>query len=145
MDQVIVDASVGIKWFFQEHDSEKAILLLDRFQRGEIKMIVPEIFYSEVASSYWKKVRKKLASVSQAIESLDRIIGLSVTKYSDFELADVGLENALRFGISVYDGLYLALAEIYLAPLITADKVLYNACSRRFDFIELLENVHVKD
>ncbi len=141
MDQVIVDASVGFKWFFEEEDSGKAILLLERFQKNEIKIIVPEIFYSEVANTYWKKVKKKLISVKQAMEFLDHIASLSLAKYSDFELADVGLENALRFNISAYDGLYLALAEIYLAPLITADTTLYNACRDRFDFIELLQDV----
>ncbi len=141
MNQVIVDASVGVKWLFQEHDSSQAISVLHRFQRGEIKIIVPEIFYLEVANTCWTKAKKKLATVKQVIDSLDRINDLSLIKYSDQELADVALENSLRFNTSVYDSLYLALAEIYLAPLITADEALYNACRDRFDFIELLQDV----
>ncbi len=141
MNPIIVDASVGVKWLFQEPDSHQAISLLNRFQRREIKIIVPEIFYLEVANTCWTKAKNKLASVKQVIDSLDRINDLSFIKYSDRELADVALENALRFAISVYDGLYLALAEIYLAPLITADEALYHACRGRFDFIELLQDV----
>lgn len=62
-------------------------------------------------------------------------------RYADFELADVALENALRFNISAYDGLYLALAEIYVAPLVTADETLLQACRGRFDFIESLKDL----
>lgn len=135
---IIVDASVGAKWFFKEEGSEKAAVLMHRFKAGKIKIIVPEIFYAELANICWKRVWKKLALVDDAIKALDYAVEMRIQRWSNHELSDVALENALSFHISVYDGLYLALAEIYLAPFVTADGVLFKACQKKFDFIEYL-------
>lgn len=140
MKQWVVDASVGAKWFFEEALQEKALHLIEGAKQNLITLIVPEFFYIELASVCRKRVRGKKISVGDALDALDRIVGLPLTKYSDAELSDVALENALRFGISVYDGLYLALAEIYVAPLVTADEILLKACKGRFDFIESLQD-----
>ena len=142
METLVLDASVGIKWFFEEEESDKAALLMDAIEKKAIEVMVPEIFYPEFASTCWKKVKKKVATLAWAIEALDRVTALSLKKYSDFELADVALENTLRYKISIYDALYLALAEIYAVPLITADEFLLKACRGRFDFIEPLSEVH---
>ena len=143
MDSFILDASVGIKCLFTEELTEKAKSLLLKFKQNKIKIIVPELFYSEVANTCWLKSRKKLITPAEAIEGLDYLAGLPFKRYSDFELADVALENALRFNISAYDGLYLALAEVYVTPLVTADDALLKACRGRFDFIESLSEFSV--
>lgn len=41
-------------------------------------------------------------------------------------------DQALRFGCSLYDGLYLALAEMAQCPLVYADQRLRNALGSRF-------------
>lgn len=140
-DTFVLDASVGAKWFFQEELEERALRLKEGFQNKEIKVIVPEIFFAELANACWKRVQRKLISIEDAVMHLDIMMKLPLKVYSIRELADVALENALRFGISVYDALYLSLAEVYVCPLITADKALFKACRRRFDFIEFLGNI----
>lgn len=141
MSRFIFDASVAVKWFFEEKLSEKAKQFLILLNDGKIEIVVPEFFYLEFANVCWKKFKMGLVSVTQALRALDDIVELSLTRYSDYELSDVALENALRFNISAYDGLYVALAEIYVAPLVTADKALLKACQGRFDFIEPLSEV----
>ncbi|MBI3999283.1 MAG: hypothetical protein HY351_01590, partial [Candidatus Omnitrophica bacterium] len=59
----------------------------------------------------------------------------------DKELADVAVENAIQYEVTVYDGLYVALAEIYVAPLVTADNGILKALKNRFDFILPLEEI----
>ena len=140
MNQYTLDASVGAKWLFDEELSEKAVLLLQELKQNKIEIIVPELFYVELGSICWSKVKRKQSALEYAVEGLDKILGFTLKTYPDQELADVALENALRFGISVYDGLYLALAEIYVAPLVTADEILLKACEGRFDFIESLQD-----
>jgi len=140
--EFILDASVGVKWLFKaEEGADRAALFIEKFERKEIKIYVPEFFYIELANACWVKVRKRLADIDSVVEGLDRILALSLTPYPDTELADVALENSLRFNISAYDGLYLALAEIYVAPLVTADERLLEICRGRFDFIESLHGV----
>lgn len=141
MEPFIIDTSVAIKWVFDENLSEKARGFLPLFESRKIELIVPEFFFSEFASVCWKKFRMKLASAAQAIRALDHVMNLSLTKYSDYELSDVALEHALLYKLSVYDGLYLALAEIYAAPLVTADKTLLRVCQGRFNWIESLQAI----
>ncbi len=135
MDSFVIDASVGVKWFFNEESSKQARNLIQRFERKEIKLIVPEFFYAELANVFRRRVRQKEIGIKSALEAFDALIAYSFDRYSDHELSDVALENALRLGISIYDALYIALAEIYVSPLITADEVLTRACRTRFDFI----------
>lgn len=144
MNTFILDASVAAKWLFEEEDSAQAVSLMELFEEKRIKILVPEIFYSELANTCWKKVKQGSSTIERAVEILDRIMELPFERCSGYELSDVGLENALRFNISVYDGLYLALAEIYLAPLVTADQKLLEACQKRFDFIESLRNLKLE-
>jgi predicted nucleic acid-binding protein len=138
MDILILDASVGAKWFFKEEMWEKATLLMEHVTEEEVRIVVPEIFYSELANTWWRRVKRKIVSVDDAIQALGTVMNLSLERYPDWEIVDIALENSLRFKISIYDSLYLALAEIYLAPLVTADEILYKTCRSRFDFIEFL-------
>lgn len=140
----ILDASVAAKWFFEEEMTEQSLPFKRRLELQEIRIVVPEFFYSEVANLCWKRVRKKQIPVDKAIARLGLLMDLPFEAYSDRELSDVALEHSLRFAIPVYDGLYLALAEIYAAPLITADKALFQVCRGRFDFIEYLGDVREK-
>lgn len=139
MNPYVVDTSVAVKWVFEEKGSENAALFLEEFEQKKIQIIVPEFFYCELASACLNKFLRKLATFGEADERLARVADLPLTTYPDRELADVAFENAVRLNISVYDALYLALAEIYVAPLVTADGALLKACRGRFDFIESLE------
>ena len=137
----IVDASVGTKWFFEEVHQDRAIRLLERFRKGEIRLVVPEIFYVEMASMCWNRVDRRFIGVERALEVMDSVTGFSVERYPDHELADVAMTNALQFGITVYDELYVALSEIYVAPLVKADEQLLKVLSKRFDFICPLRDI----
>jgi predicted nucleic acid-binding protein len=143
METFVVDASVGVKWLFPEEMTENANVLKERLNFGKARIVVPEIFYAEVASACWKRVRRKRILSVEAMRALDLAASFPLKKYSDFELADVGLEHSLRLGVSVYDGLYLALAEIYVSPLVTADEMLYRACEGKFEFIEFLGEIKI--
>lgn len=136
-----MDASLGAKWYFDEEMREEADLFRKRLENREIALIVPEIFYPEMASVCRKKFQLREITSLEALEIFGEVQRLPLTKYSDAELADVALENALRFGISVYDGLYTALAELYVTPLVTADRELFEKCKDRFEFIEYLGDI----
>lgn len=138
MKQCVIDASVAAKWLVEESQKKEAGVLLAELCQNQREVIVPEFFYSEIANICWKWVRRKMMEVKDAIKALDFVLSLPLKRYPDQELADVALENALRLNVSVYDGIYIAVAEIYVAPLITADEALLRACRGRFDFIEPL-------
>lgn len=135
MKACVVDASVGAKWFFNEELNEQSRSLISRLEKREIDLIVPEIFYVELANVFRKRVQRKEITAPDAIRAFDLLSSFSLKRYSDHELSDVALENAIQLGISVYDAIYISLAEIYVTPLVTADNELIKACKGRFDFL----------
>lgn len=141
MKTYIVDASVGVKWFFDEEGKEMADYLIEQLQTGCFKLVVPEIFYLEFASVCLKKNRRGLIKQSDTFKIFERMAELPLERYSDHELSDIALENAAQIGLGLYDATYIALAEIYASPLVTADQNLIRACRNRFDFILPLEEL----
>src|SRR5215203_1551749 len=118
MSVVVLDASVAAKLYVREPDSDLAQSLLDR----EFNFLVPDIFFSEVANAIRKQHREHgqldAASVRLAIDDLLMIGAEPVTSPV---LLPRSLEIALSLNHSIYDGLYLALAERVQTVLVTAD------------------------
>lgn len=135
MQTFVVDASVGAKWYFEEESQDIALTLLARAKNKEIKLIVPGLFYLEVGNICWKRFRRRIIQFDDAVAVLDKISRLPMERHSDHELAAAALENAIRFDIPIYDGIYVALAEVYVAPLVTADEGILRATKGRFDFV----------
>ena len=135
METYIVDASVGTKWFFKEESSAVAENLIRQVEAREIRAVVPDLFYAELANIFWKRFQRRQIKATAGLNAFDVLMGFKLERYSDYELSDVALENAVQLGISAYDAVYVSLAEIYAAPLVTADHALIKACKNKFDFI----------
>ncbi|MGC8578222.1 MAG: hypothetical protein ACP5M7_09575 [Thermoproteota archaeon] len=72
MPTVVVDASVVVKWFVEEENSDKAIKIRDKYIEGEIKLIAPEIITFEVLNAlYYKKLfsESEMKEISEALNS----------------------------------------------------------------------------
>jgi len=142
MKTYAVDASVAVKWFLEEEDQDIAVRLADQFEENKIRLVVPDFFFVEMANVFWSKTAGNLLKVSEGIVMMDKLMELGLKRYSDHELSDVALENALHLDISVYDAMYVSLAEIYTAPLVTADLDLIKACRRKqFHWIAPLQDL----
>lgn len=139
MNKIILDASVGLKWFLNEIYRTESIKLMGDIQGKRLSAIVPFSFYTECANALWEKTRKKIVLFEEAHEALEEIRKLPLREHLHENLEDVAYDNACLYDITVYDALYISLAEIYNAPLVTADDKLINAC-KGFPFIE-----HLKD
>ena len=115
---LIPDASVGLKWYVPESDSEAAARLLDlRFA-----LHVPAYFFTEAASVLQRKVAVD-QTLSEA-EALDvyRLLGtVPVTVHPTEGLLEDALRHGIRYRRPVYDSLYLVLAEACGGRVVTAD------------------------
>jgi len=117
---LVLDASVAVKWFNVEPLREKALIIRDRYVNGEIELIAPDLLYYEVANALRYNPRFGIEEVKSALKALE---DLSIITYDfDGELREKAVELAYRFGITIYDAAYVALAVIRNAPLYTADK-----------------------
>ena len=142
MKILIVDASVAAKWFLREAQHEIASELRRAADNDDLKLLVPEVFYLEMGSIFRKKVKEGLLKPQDALETFARLEEISMDRYSDKELAEVSLEIALKYEISVYDAAYVGLASACGAPLVTADEVLLKKCRKHgFEYIRALRDL----
>lgn len=129
MKAAVVDASVAVKWVIAEAHSDRALLVL----RQAMTLHAPSHWLAEAANALWAKV--SVHHVLSAAEMRTRLGFLSSLPIIVAPLPDlVGMAGdlSLDLGLTVYDTLYLALAEKVGAPLITADRKLHERASARF-------------
>ena len=118
--EVVVDASVVVKWFVEEEGSDKALRLRDKYIDGEISIIAPELIIFEVLNALYYK---RLFSESEMKEISEALEAYSFTLYSlKGEYAEKTVETAVENGITIYDASYVALAMIRDTYMYTADE-----------------------
>jgi predicted nucleic acid-binding protein len=126
----VLDASVIVKWFSKEENSDKSVEIRNRFVNREVFIVCPDLVLYEVANAlrYNKVLEEK--DIKDAIESIyDLEIDIIVpTK----EIMTKAIEFAKKFNITVYDAIYVSLADILNAKLITADEILIKKCKTGF-------------
>jgi predicted nucleic acid-binding protein len=119
MKFVILDACVAVKWYVRENDSERAQQLIDE----GLLFLVPDIFFSEVANALRKHCQEDrqldAASVRLAVDDL---LVIGIEPVSSTVLLPRATEIALALAHPIYDCLYLALAERWSIPFVTADE-----------------------
>ena len=119
MGNVVVDASVVVKWFVEEEQTKEALEIRDGHIEGKVKIIAPELMPFEVLNAlHYKRLFKtaELAEISDALEAYSFELRPLRGEY-----ARLTLEVAEESRLTVYDAAYIALAEIEGAELITAD------------------------
>ena len=117
----VIDASVVVKWFMDEEYSDRALELLFQHGRGEIILVVPEFCFLEIMNV----LRYKRKDIQALAETNKNLWGyqLHVEKVDAF-LLEKACVLALKYDLTVYDAVYLAIAQLYGTYLITADKKL---------------------
>jgi predicted nucleic acid-binding protein len=120
---IVIDASVAAKWFFQEEHSDAALDLLG----NPFDLKAPDFLYLELESLLCKRTRRKELSIEEALEMDIEIRSMPISSYPLAELRERAFELALETRSSIYDCLYLALAEALEAPMVTADRKFFQA------------------
>lgn len=130
MSLLVVDASVAAKWILppvRETLTEEAVQLLGRYEQGQLRFIVPDFFWAELANVLWKAVRQGRLSKAGAAVGLAEMKDRNLPTVPSVSLLDEAFRIATAYDRSVYDSLYVALALISKGQLITADAKLANA------------------
>jgi predicted nucleic acid-binding protein len=122
MSLLVVDASVGLKWFIPEVQSAAA----RRLRASGNELHVPSLFDLEFASILWKKIRRSELSRPEADVILAKLLSLPLTRHPDAGLIASAFDFADRTGQTVYDCIYLALALQLAGRFVTADQRFFN-------------------
>ncbi len=120
----VIDASVVIKWYTTEADSDAATDLL----YAEENFLAPDLLFAECASILAKFVRRGTMTAARALEIIVILMEGPFTVVANRQIADDALQIALSTSgnVTPYDASYVALAVRMNTRLITADRKLFN-------------------
>ncbi len=119
---IVLDASVAASWFFSDESDEltrtSAELVLAE------TALVPSIFPAELTNALLFAHRKGRIPKDGLRGALQRVQQLPVRIESvGFDLT-TEIDLAARYGLTIYDAMYLALAARYRVALLTRDNAL---------------------
>jgi predicted nucleic acid-binding protein len=118
----VVDASVAIKWFVPERLSDAA----GRLQHPSHRLSVPAFFWLEIGNVLAKKIRRGELTGEEGDYVLKELHHLPLQRHADDRLFRPAYALALQTQRSLYDCLYLALAEVIDGRMVTADRKFYS-------------------
>ena len=120
----VLDASVAVKWFAEraEADRDRALAIRARHIAGRVRLFVPWSFPLEVANAIRLGHRFSEADVIAAVQALDDL-RLDIEAI-DFNLLRKTVAIAFAYKLTIYDAVYVAVAEAVGFPLLTADDAL---------------------
>jgi len=133
----VLDASVVLKWFLEEENSDKALWFKDRYLLGICNIAFPDLMIYEISNSL--KFNKKFDS-SSAYEAIDALINLRIDIIVPTKsIIKQALNLAVDSGVTFYDAIYVALADHLKYDFITADEKLARKLPN-LKFIKLLKD-----
>jgi predicted nucleic acid-binding protein len=117
VSDLIVDASVAVKWFTLEihRDRARAILQSDR------TLLAPRLIIGEVANALARKIAQGLVSKSDATEYLSSVPLLISNLLDTDDLIRPAFDNACNHRHPVYNFIYLQAARNRNTQMVTAD------------------------
>lgn len=118
MNELVLDASVVLKWFAGEGEAgfSQARTVRGQYEAGDLLVVVPSLMFLEVvniAGRRWLWDEPQLLELAGALDDLG------------FDIAEPKLRSVAAWtahGLSTYDSAYVALAEERGLQLLTDDQ-----------------------
>jgi predicted nucleic acid-binding protein len=139
----VVDACSAFKWVVVEVDSDKALRLRDEFRNGVCDLMALDIFPAEMGSSLLSA--QKRGRISNFAPPLFGVLAESVQLHDTTALLPAvarivaSITSGMKF--SLYDCLYVALAEREGCELVTADDRLVRVFQKDYPFVTSLSSL----
>ena len=122
MRVAIVDTSALLRVFIPDGPIPDGMeALLDEATRGNAVVLLPDLALAEATQVLRKKEASGLLQAAEADKILAALLELPYEVLPCRGFLAEALETARRLGVTVYDGLFLALARQRRAELFTAD------------------------
>lgn len=126
MSAIVIDASIAVKWFFPEPHALAARRVLTR----RWTLLAPDLIWAEVGNVLWKRFQRTEITQEIAQQILRDFKHFPLHTSHTKPLLESAWVLAAQHRISVYDGLYLALAISRNCKLLTADRAFSDAVKR---------------
>jgi predicted nucleic acid-binding protein len=122
MKAAVIDASVAAKWVVEEADSDAAIAL-----NACEALHAPSHWQAEAANVVWAKAFRGELSADEVRRRIALLASAPIRETAITDLMHPATDIALACRVTIYDALYVALAEALRLPLVTADRRLHTA------------------
>jgi len=137
--EIVVDASLALKWVLEEPYSAEANDLLENWGGQKNKLLAPTLFLYEVANALAKRIQRQQLTLAQGKERLGFFLESGPLLQQIGAVHPRALELADRFRLpTAYDAHYLALAEFEQCEFWTADERLWNSVKRELRWVRWL-------
>jgi predicted nucleic acid-binding protein len=131
--RLVLDASVAVKWYLNDEDhAQEAAHVLTAYTASAVTLLAPDHIRYEVASALRNAVRVKRLTGEIARRDITNFLELHIQTVESDSLIRAAFDYALHYDCALYDGLYLALADMAQCPLIHADRRLHNTLAGSF-------------
>jgi predicted nucleic acid-binding protein len=134
----VLDTSVVYKWYIEEEDTARALLLRDDFVKRGIETVIPDFLFHELANALRYNPNMEREEVEEIVDNLFEL-GIETVLTTPTFTKDA-LKISYNYQITVYDALYLALAQNLEFEFITADKKLYEK-TKMLEFVKYLGDI----
>ena len=134
---MVIDTSVVAKWFVEEGERDKSILVRNQLLSGKISLVAPRLLIYEMGNVLTLNTNLNSKEISDALRSLVDIgLEIYVMGFDELEMAT---KISRKFNITFYDAVFASLAKILDTKLVTADKSLTRKL-REPGFLTLLQD-----
>lgn len=113
---LVLDASCTVEFLLRTDRGRRVAV---HVSEPDAQFHAPDLLWLEVASALRRAIRIGACTSLRADIALANLAGLAISAHRDVDLA--GRAFALRDNLTVYDGVYVALAEALGARLLTCD------------------------
>jgi len=121
---LVLDSSVTVAWFFRDEQTEAIRRVLSNVAQSGAA--VPSLWRIEVTNALQTAVRRGRITPDYRDASIAdlAVLDISVDTETDRHVWNRTLKYADRFGLTLYDAVYLELAQRLTVPLASLDREL---------------------
>jgi len=142
LKRAVIDASVVLKWYLaDEQHGEKALGLLNKYISNELHILAPSLLEYEVINALVIARKRGRIEEETLLSAIDGFLGLGIELKNLSMFSTRVLHFCKVYNRSAYDASYLALAEEDGIPLITSDRVMYNAVQTDLQWVKYLGDI----
>lgn len=121
--RLVIDSSVALKWWLDDEEYvEEARFLLNEVVTGNIELVVPELWFYEIANGINTAVKRGRISNDTGEEFIEELQSVTATLVPVNSHLSKTYKESAKYNHAIYDIVYMVVAESEQIPFITADK-----------------------
>lgn len=142
MKQVVLDASVILKWYLADEEySQKALGLLYQYISNELDILAPALLEYEVVNGLLIAQKRGRIKEEKIITAIEGFIDLEIKLKNLSHFHPRVMHYCKVYHRSAYDASYLATADVEGVTMITSDEGLYNSIKKDLKWVKWLGDI----